>query len=259
MNRSAMRLLLMMVLGGLAAALAVGVVISRGGGGSVKWPIIVAIAVVAIGLVLCIIVISMMKRRRRQPDTVPDDLLERLPDGCTLAPIEEPEPQLHRAFGPLPRIPRGGRAQHILRGELDGRAVTCFQHYYVIMTGQTVVPVFHTVVVAAAPRWPAVSIRPRNGLGRLLLCLGFERGLMLEDDRFNRVFRVSAENEDFALTLLSPAMQRFMLEKPTINWRVNPGAVAIVYLGRLRFDRIAWSLERMRRFWSLVEPELSAW
>jgi hypothetical protein len=252
------RVLLITLIAGLVVALAIGLMLASAGGAG-NGPVAIAIAIIAIGLVVGVLSFVAHRRHQSRRAQARQEALECLPDGCALSSVESPDPKLHQAFGPLPRIPRGGRVQLVLRGELDGREITCFQHLYVVSTGQTTVPVQNTVIVAAAPQWPTVTIRPRGALGAMFLRVGLARGMRLEDDSFNRAFKVSADNEDFALTLISPEMQRFLLEKPALVWRVNPGHVAMIYRGQLRFDRLDGSLERMRSFWSLVPPELTAW
>ena len=70
---------------------------------------------------------------------------------------------------------------------------------------------------------------------------------------------VGADDEAFAVTLLSPEMQSFLLEKPEVRWRIRNGEVCLIYSGDLKPARIGASIDRLRRFWSLVPPELDAW
>jgi hypothetical protein len=249
-------MLMIALVSGFAIAIAIVLVLtSRTGGSGMVGTVVVGAVILVAGLVGFAVVRHSQKRNivARQA------ALEELPANCWLVPVESPDPKLHRTFGALPRIPRSGKVQQVMRGELEGRELTCFQHLYVISTGQTTVPVQHTVIVTDAPQWPTVTIRRRASIGRLLLRFGIGGGLRLEDDLFNRTFKVTADDEEFALTLLSPAMQRFLLEKPSVAWRVNPGCVAMVYRGPLRFDRLGGSIERMRAFWSHVAPELATW
>ncbi len=76
---------------------------------------------------------------------------------------------------------------------------------------------------------------------------------------FNDAFRVDAEHDDFAIALLSAEMQQFLLEKPTVDWSVGHGHLKLFYRGRLRRSRMDRSLDRLRRFWRQVAPELMEW
>jgi hypothetical protein len=59
---------------------------------------------------------------------------------------------------------------------------------------------------------------------------------------------VDAEDEDFAILLLSPEMQAFLLQKRSVDWSAGHCLVELFYRGRLRRSRIPQSLDRLRRF-----------
>jgi len=166
------------------------------------------------------------------------------------------DPLLHRQFAPLPGIPRSGKSKRVLVGNILDRSLTIFQHTYVVNTGQAVVPVHHTAYVCAAPAWPEVIIIRRGLFSRIAWKLGRRGGLRLEHEPFNRGRRVRCTDEDFAIMLLGPEMQRFLAERPDIAWRIGDGRLAMVYSGALRFDRIGASIDRLHRFWALIPPEL---
>ena len=130
---------------------------------------------------------------------------------------------------------------------------------YMIHTGQASVPIYHTVYVTTAPHWPTVTIAPRKTWTRLLDSLFRRQRLLLEDEAFNHAFTVKTDDEDFALTLIHPEMQRFMTGHRAIAWQANAGWVAAVYSGTIKFDRMEASLERLKAFWTLVPDELEAW
>ena len=118
--------------------------------------------------------------------------------------------------------------------------------------------VVETFYVMPAPQWPKVRIRARRGFSRLLYRLGRRPGLVLDNARFNERFRVECEDEDFAILLLSPAMQRFLLSKTNVDWSAGGGAIKLFYRGALNKKRVARSLERLRRFRALIDEDLLA-
>ncbi len=162
-------------------------------------------------------------------------------------------------FSDLREIPKRSTIKHVIEGELDGRPLVAFESSYVVSTGQTTMVIAHTVYAAGAPDWPATHVTPRNFFARILMKLGRTRGLALENPDFNLRFKVKTDNEDFAIALLSPEMQAFLLEKTGARWRIGRGRVCLIYSGTLKAARIEASLDRMRRFWALVPPELEAW
>lgn len=162
-------------------------------------------------------------------------------------------------FGELAELPRNATVKHVMTGDLDGRPITVFESSYMMYTGQTMMQVAYTVYAVDAPNWPITHITRRNWFGRMALKLGRQPEFMLENAQFISRFKIRTENEDFAIALLSPEMQAFMLTKTNLRWRIKNGRVCLCYTGTLKPARMAASLERMRRFWSLVPDELEAW
>ena len=89
------------------------------------------------------------------------------------------------AYGAETEVQRHGASMRIW-----GRALTVFQHSYVIHTGQAPVPVYHTVYVTNAPDWPGLTVAPRGLVGRLLYRLGRRPDVLLENETFNALRKV---------------------------------------------------------------------
>jgi hypothetical protein len=247
----------MIILGlALAIALGVGVAVAGAGPGRPSVPIpamVVAIGAVVVGLAVVAIVAAGRSRRRET---------ERRADLCArlgLAHVKSPGKKFLDEYRGLPGVTRSASPRHLFTGSLDGRGLTIFQATYHVYTGQATVPVTHSYFVTDAPDWPQLNVLPRRGLRRLLHTLGWSRGQELEHPRFNATFRVETGDEEFSLTLLSPAMQEFMLMKPEVRWCIRPHRLCLIYRGTLRLDRIERSLERIRGFWSRVPEELEYW
>jgi len=224
-------------------------------GVSMTWVIaaVLVLGVVAIVLLLMIVRGATNAARRRRTETLTNALgdFEAIPDA---------NKALRKRYADLPGLSRaGGRIRAAYRAELDGRALTIFHHNLTTAAGNTPIVIDHTVYACEAPAWPTMTIRPRHGLVRLAFRFLRPRGLLLDDPQFNRVYRVAAEDDAFAVTFLSPEMQRFLLAKPTLRWRVGRAEVCMIYRGPLKPARVGASLDRLRRFWSLVPPELEAW
>ena len=159
----------------------------------------------------------------------------------------------------LAAVPRGASIRHVYEGSLEGRPIEVFQSSYMVSTGQAMVQVSHTIYAVKIPDWPATQIAARNWFGRLFRKLARPTGLELDDPEFNRRFRLKTDDEDFAIALLSPEMQAFMLSKTSVKWRITPGRLCMIYNGALNVDRMEASLQRLQRFWELVPAELEAW
>ena len=166
---------------------------------------------------------------------------------------------IREQFSELREVPRNATIRNVFSGDLDGRPLLVFQSTYMIFTGQVTVPVMHTVYATASPAWPFTQITPRWFIGRLMMRLGRPASLLLEDARFNHRFKIRTHDDDFAITLLTPEMQTFMLTKTTVRWRLGAGHVCLVYGGKLKPTRMEASLDRLRGFWSNVPVELESW
>jgi len=245
----------------LGIAFAAGLVVflqGRGGGGGFR-PHQTIIAALIAGLVIVLVVVVLIVRAARGNQPQRAEKSQQLAVRLGLTYEKKAEKAFHRAFGPLPGIPRSGSVQHVFTGALDGRPVTAFQHFYMVTTGQATIPIHHTVCIIDAPPWPPVRIGRRNIIGRLLYRAGVRRGLMLEDETFNATRTVKAADEDFALTLLHPEMQQFILEHPGLTWQINPGHLALIAGGQMKFDLLESRLQCLAAFRRLIPEELEAW
>lgn len=243
----------------LAAALAVGVVmlVTQSGGG-VRTRMVLIPALTALFTVIAAVAAVAGARRsnRKGPRR---GRAEVAANDFGLSYLAKADTSFRSAFGELPELPRNATVKHVMTGDLDGRPITVFESSYMIYTGQTMMQVAYTVYAVEAPDWPSTHITRRNWFGRIALKLGRQPGLLLDDPQFNSRFKVRTENDDFAIALLSPEMQAFMLQKMNVRWRINDGRVCLCYSGTLKPQRLPASLERMRQFWSLVPDELEAW
>lgn len=80
-----------------------------------------------------------------------------------------------------------------------------------------------------APKWPFVQIRARRGIGKLWYKLGKRTGILLDDDTFNASYKVTSQDEEFAITLLNPKLQAFIMDKATVDWSAGNGAIKLWY------------------------------
>ncbi|MCZ6834851.1 MAG: DUF3137 domain-containing protein [Planctomycetota bacterium] len=167
--------------------------------------------------------------------------------------------EFRRRFNYLPGIPDSGKIKHVMHGVVANREAVVFEHMYMVYNGSTMMPMSHTVYSTISPDWPHTTISSRGLLSRMIHRLGFNAGLEMENEDFNRRFKVKTNDEDFALMLLTPSMQQFLVEKPNVTWQLTRGRVCLIYGGGLRFDRLERSLQRLETFWSNVAQELDDW
>lgn len=166
-----------------------------------------------------------------------------------------------KSLSKLTKLPEATDIRHILHGELAGAAVTCLQHTYVVSTGQATIPVVTTALLAQAPAsWPEVRITPASPLHRLARSVGLSRSLKLDLDAFNQAFVVRSEDEEFALLLLTPAVQELLLTAPTkLRWRIGQGAIRAHARGKMQAKKLTAQLEALQGFLERIPSELHTW
>ncbi len=167
--------------------------------------------------------------------------------------------ELKRRFRQLPEIRNSGKIKHVIEGELDGRTMYGFEHMHVVNTGNAVIPVQKTVYAIETPAWPRVDIKRTSSVGRLFRRVFGKTDLQFDLPEFNRHMRVATTDPNFAITMLSPELQRHILSKTSASWRLMDGWLFLIYSGPMRFDRAPASMARLSEFWRHIPPELEFW
>jgi hypothetical protein len=236
------RAALTIILGILVAAGLVAFVVVRRGGTLPGPQVWVALAVVGMGVVALVMIgaARMNRGAGARGGVAAAETAQRL----GLSYLAAADKDFRSGFGDLPEVPGSARIRHVLEG---------------VYTGQTMMQVANTVYAVESPDWPVTHVTPRGVLSRLCVALGVGSGLRLENPQFNATFSVRTDDEDFAVALLGPDMQTFMLTKARVRWRLGHGRVCLVYPGSLKPGRVTASLDRMRGFWTWVPRELEAW
>ncbi len=143
---------------------------------------------------------------------------------------------------------------------LDNQPVEIYERSQMVWLGSFMAPVVvECFYKLPAPNWPKVQIRARRGIAKLWYKFGSRTGIMLDDDAFNAAYKVTSKDEEFAIMLLSPQLQAFIMDKPTVDWSAGKGAIKLWYKGKLKKKRIDNALDRLGRFQSLIAPELFDW
>jgi len=148
----------------------------------------------------------------------------------------------------------------VLTRLLDERPVQIYERTQMVWLGSFMAPVVvECFYKLPAPPWPKVQIRARRRLAGLRYRLGLRTGIMLDNEAFNAAFKVTSRDEEFAIMLLSPELQAYILDKPTVDWSAGGGSIKLWYRGRLNKKRVDQALERLAGFDALITPELLDW
>lgn len=138
--------------------------------------------------------------------------------------------------------------------------VEIYERSQMVWIGSMMIPsVTECFYSIPAPNWPKVQIRARRGMAKWWYKRGNLSGIMLDDEAFNEAYKVTSSDEEFAIMLLSPALQAFILDKPTVDWSTNNRTIKLWYRGKLNKKKTKPALERLDRFQSLIADELFDW
>jgi len=142
--------------------------------------------------------------------------------------------------------------------------VHIYERTQMVYAGSTMIPaVVECFFELAAPDWPKIQIQARRGFAKLWyrwnMRNGKHSGIMLDDDSFNMAFKVTCKDEGFAVLLLNPELQRFLLTKADIDWSAGEGTIKLWYRGKLRKNKVHQALDRLKMFQSLISQELYQW
>ena len=137
--------------------------------------------------------------------------------------------------------------------EIDARSQT------ILINGIPMAYVAECYYSMPAPDWPKVQIQARRGFAKFWFRFGKRSGIMVDDDSLNAAFKVTSKDEEFAIMLLSPHLQSFILEKRSVDWSVGNGTLKLWYRGKLRKILIQHSLNRLSKFQGLIAEELFDW
>lgn len=218
-------------------------------------PTMLAIGGALIGLAIVVAVIAAMRRHSRRAARVLATGQEALrSQGFEVD--AKPDKTFHRRFKRVTRLTDGGKTTRAARGVIAGREAVLFEHSHTVHTGHATVTQVNNAWVVEAPQWPPVEIAPRGLFLKAVNRLGFMKGIMLDDEEFNRAFRVNSPDPDFAVTLLTPEVQRLLLEERGVVWRVGSGSLCVLQARAMNLDDIPNRAGRIDRFFRLVPPEL---
>ncbi len=146
------------------------------------------------------------------------------------APDQAARAQAWEHVGAMRDLNRGANGvKWCAAGTIDGRQVHLLEHAYAVSTGKSTHVVRHTIAATPCPTtWPHLKVEEENLLTKLAGALG-RKDFQLESEAFNKRWRVSTDNEDFALLVLTPAVQEWLMGLPKgTSLRIGSGALCMV-------------------------------
>lgn len=151
------------------------------------------------------------------------------------------------------------RAKNVVQGQFAGRPIVAFDYSFETHTSDsnggsnTQTHYFSVVATALATSLPRLQVTKEGLFGSLGRALGFH-DIELENEDFNKRYKVKCDDRKFAYDVLHPRMMEMLLDADGPAWRIDHtdliawdrGSLAPeVIEGRLRFlDAIADQVPR---------------
>jgi len=230
------------------------------GGGQMRQ---VALLVVA-GILLLAGIVMMIyhsSRRRRLLALALSNEFNRLGFTSITKPPKSERDGLFRNFAHLTFLRHGGKGlSQFASGLLDSTSIEVITHSYVVSTGKSAHTVFHTVASCECPiGWPVLTLTPESFLHRIGEAMGF-RDIHLDRDSFNRAWRVKSDDEGFAVTLLSPAIQTWLeTNSKHESWYIGHGRICRVQRKQLLPEQYEPFMRGLLELVSMIPDEMFAW
>jgi hypothetical protein len=126
-------------------------------------------------------------------------------------------PELVDRFGgtPFQSGRSNAKAKHVLGADRRGHRVLAYEYTYTTTShnGQssTTTTHHHSIVAVATPRTPVLEVRTEH-FGHTLLGLLGVHDLQVGERTFDDTFRIAAQDDAFALAVLSPQLRAWLLE-----------------------------------------------
>lgn len=219
-------------------------------------PVLVLIVITMVAVAL--IIRSVRERKKRVA------ALREAIGGLGLEMQDKADKDFVKAWSAIKPLSKGGKAEHVLWGELrNALAFTAFQHTFVVHTGKSAHVVVHSVYAVDTPAWPTLSVTRANALSRWLTGLSAGRGLRNKaaDGPFEENWKVKADNQPFADTLLTPHIRDTLASLPwcTSLWFVG-GKMALIAKRRLSPEDLSSATAALEQLWEHIpHPALEPW
>ncbi|MFN0012317.1 MAG: hypothetical protein ACKVS8_11815 [Phycisphaerales bacterium] len=233
--------------------------LAQNSGGKAPPAVAIVLLVAAVAVIVLLIWLA-KKRDRARTAGIAEALASR---GLTLtaAPAKAAKPALFAPFAHVKQMKAGhGGIQWVASGTINGTQIDLCEHMHMQSHGKGSHPVYYSAaVISCPPAWPELTLGRESALHAIAELLG-HKDVKLDDEAFNKRWRVHTDDPDFALVFLSPAAQQWLTEAPKNEaWQVGAGRLSCVHAGALKPDTVAALIERPLALVAMIPPELAAW
>lgn len=175
-------------------------------------PQVVLIIVGAIALLTMFVVLAHRAEQKRRRTIF--TLLRERGFTVTEAPAKPAKAALFASFEGITALRHGGKGLRwhaVLKDRT--RHIEVIEHSYTISSGKNSSTIVHLcIAMVGGAAWPMLTLTPEGIADRLGELLGGKADIKLENERFNKAWRVRCDDDAFALAILSPEVQQVLAE-----------------------------------------------
>jgi hypothetical protein len=173
-----------------------------------------------------------------------------------------PQPVIEIASKAL--LPDGMRCRYFhdwyAQGSIDGVDVTLILHRTLRRVGKSYETVFTMIAAIESPKaWPGLRLQAETLLTRAAAKVGM-KDLQVESKPFNKRWHITADDKEFAVLVLSPELQEWLLEAPKKeSWTILGGHLVCAWQKPLKLNEVDLFLGRVATFKRMLPQELDEW
>ncbi len=219
-----------------------------------KFLLIGGIAALVIGLIA---LVAWVEHKRKKAI---EALFTSRGDSIWIKPTQEQKAAALDAIGNPPELKDGpGGVKWAAEAATAKPPLWIVEHSYSRGAGKSRRTYTHTMVVTPVPPTWATTAITRVTLWNKLQGLLGKKGMQLDSEAFNKAFQVTTDDENFALVLLTPALQEWLLSTPR-DWsiRVTQGLLQVYVPRATAVKLLPPMLDAPAQILARTTPELFA-
>jgi hypothetical protein len=174
-------------------------------------------------------------------------------------PTDADKSDAFQPFAYLNRLPDGPKGiEWCARGQLAEHPAALIEYQYSTGSGKSRQTHCLTLLHIAAPAaWPLVTLFPESFFHRIGEKLGLKADLKLENETFNKRWRIASQSDDTALAILSSDIQELLQIADSAEWwAFGAGGIVLCHTRHYKPDKLGTVMHRMEELLRRLDPAL---
>lgn len=228
---------------------------------SKRVPGMIGAFIVPCVVVLIIVLVVFVNRATRKARAALLAKLRSLPLDVVDKPGDAAKGQAYALMGmTLPRAAKG--VNMIARGIVRDRQIAVVEHLHIVSTGKSSHPVYWTFAIIDCPEhWPSLVLSEEHLGDKIMKLFGKDRSdVQTASKAFDDRWRVSCDDEDFAVLVLSEEVQAWANALPSsARVSLGNGHASVAIKAQLTIASVDAFVDAPSTLLDLLPPELEAY